>query len=385
MRPYGNEVGEVWGHALSLPLDSEPWPHIEHAYQNVIDHSRLMLKAHEFFEIPDAWEVAMQRVERAKALGLPILMVLDGFNSWWGLDPGDTSNYHKFMFTPPNGWRQWTRDMCDLVQPKFLQVWNEPFHRGLRTKSYADVVYDFVRGAQQSSWRGPIIGAQSRQGLGDLHDAWEWHVKLNPDDPDALIVAWDHGLFESKHREPRVLHTLGSVAEIVEALHSNAWSERRIPKGWRHLVFHDEVGVGKTVHINSQLGYNVMTAQLGFFRDKKVPMTFLTMGGYKEDWGADGNQGWGMNTDLFNKYGQPSLGCKALYDFKGVQLPDNGNGGNGNGGNGDGDPFLVGFNKAVRFTRRVAFLESKGFTVAEIVEDRQAKRNYKRWMRKIRP
>ena len=325
MRLLGFEVGEVWGHALNLPENSPAWPNIEHCYRHVIDHWRGMVKLEEWYRrgYGEAKDKFLARLHRARSLGLKVVFCLDWHNSWLKMDP-NPNNYHKYTWFPPGPLPRAVRDVLLEVQPDVFQVANEPYAKtNLGTKEYAERVYDYVRGAREAGFKGLILANQTDDSRGHVADGWEWHVGHNPEDPGTMIVEWQHGLAEGKHRHPRVLHGLTSVAGVRAALESNAWAGRRIPKGWRHLVWHDEVSFpGKEIHINTPLGAEVMLEGLHFFRQKKVPLTFLTMGGSTDNWGADGDSGWGMNTSLINRHGELSMGCKALYDFKGVPYPD---------------------------------------------------------------
>lgn len=334
MPSLGFEVGEVWGHALNLPEDSPAWPNVSHAYRHVIDHCRLMVKFEEWFKTKHLpmKEAFLERLARARSLGKPVIFTLDYHNTWHLKDPNNPNNYHKYTWFPAGPIRDSVAEVLDTVLPLAnviaFQVGNEPYAKtSLGTEDYASYVYEYVRGATDAGFSKKILAQQTFDDRGHVADGWEWHVGLNENDPGALIVPWTHGCVEGKHRHPRVLHGITTTEGLRGALNSNAWAPRRTPKGWRYLVWHDEMSpLGKEVHINSNLGGQMVTEALSFFHQKRVPMTFLTMGGYKEDWGADGNQGWGMNTDLINKYGKLSVGCKALYDFKGVPYPDDGGG-----------------------------------------------------------
>jgi hypothetical protein len=133
----------------------------------------------------------------------------------------------------------------------------------------------------------------------------------------------------------------------------------RIGANWP--VFHDEVSpVGKEVHINTPLGADMTSWLLGYFKAKKMPLTWLSLGGGNPWWGAPPSQtGWSINTDIINSLGQLSKGGQEVVNFMS----------NGTGGNAPGK------RAACRMIKRVQKLPNAD----EAAKDAKVKRYFKTW------
>jgi hypothetical protein len=314
MRYPGFQIWEVWGHALLLPKDSKAWGAAKHLYEHAIYGVRIMSKFEEFEKNPYLYQIhTIEKAQRARELGKKVMLCLDWHNTTSG-----SSGYHQSRYIPQNLAKQVERIIRD-VKPDVVQVANEPYHikkgKDLTTKQYAAYVYKYIKGMKAAGFNGLMVAEQSSGDNGDMHDAWEYHVYHNPDNPGALIENWDY-CAEGKHRLPRVLHDWKTANHVVMDLNSNAWADRNKPVGWHWPIFQDEFSAcGTGIHVDTPEGAKAMRMSLDFFKREKAPFAWLTMGGTSKTFGGEG--GWGMHTQLVNSEGKVSESGQAMLRFLG--------------------------------------------------------------------
>lgn len=261
-----------------------------------------MSKFEEYEKHPDLYRRnTLGKAAMARELGLEVMLCLDWHNTASG-----QSSYHEYRYLPRDLPRAVETIIGD-VRPDVVQVANEPYYvkngSKMTTEKYAGYVHDYVKGMKKAGFRGLMVANQSEKDRGDLRKAWEWHVD------------WDY-CAEGKHRDPRVLHTCKTADCVIDGLNSNAWATRSKPRGWKWPVFQDEFSsCGKGIHSNTIEGGAAMLVSLDFFKRKRVPFAWLTMGGTNIHFGGEG--GWGMHTQLVNSLGEVSISGREMLAFLG--------------------------------------------------------------------
>ena len=309
MKFPGFKLYECWADALLLPEDSAAWGAARHMYVNCFDGVRIMSKFEEYEKHPELYQRnTIDKANRARSIGLKVHLCLD-----WHNTAGSMAGYHAYRYIPRNMEEQVALIIRD-VDPDIVQIANEPYHiqkphKKLKTEDYAELVYRCVRGVKQTNFRGFIVCEQSRDDNGDLRKAWEWHI----DKPEN--GGWTQCL-NGKHRYPRVLHSNATAKGVLDELEGNPWASRNRPVGYKWPIYQDEFSsCGRSIHSNSKEGAKAIRVSLDFFRRKKTPLAWLTMGGTSPNYGGEG--GWGMHTQLVNSKGEVSLSGQEMLRFFG--------------------------------------------------------------------
>jgi hypothetical protein len=297
-KPAGFSLWECWGEALDLDPKSPAGQAAAHMYKHVFDGVRLMIKFQEFYNKGPMRKQIDDRVRRAREYDLKVLLVIDWFNVATG--PKD---YHKSIHIPVS------KDLPRLVsqiityyKPDMVEVCNEPnYHKGHKTnaKEYSDRVSLFVEGAARAGFKGPMLCTGTRKDLGwSVKDGWEWHATRHPG-----------GMLEGKHS--LVLHELETPEQVRDGLIGDIPNGKAV--GYQWPLFESEFsGVGRRWDTDSVHGAQMTMAGYQACKDKSMPLCYLTMGGWNNDFDDTTTGPWRMRTGLIDVKGRLSTSALAL-------------------------------------------------------------------------
>lgn len=305
-RPLGFDIGECWGHSLTIDPATSAGEAVRYVYQNGNWHgrpmrARLMVKTEEIERSPKDHALAMSKIERAREYGCKVLLVLDGFNTC-----RRRQDYHRYFYEPVRGWAATARDILREVQPDQLEVVNEYWYTkggaDMRAARYKQIVFEVAEGAEQANWKGTLVASNHiDERLDTPHDLWVWDVP------------WDD-CAESEHL--MILDGPRNAQETRAQLQELPWALRGQAVGWIWPIYVTETSFTNVSADNdSPEGAAMARAMLEFYRQKNCPLILLTMSGEYDPLAGPGE--WGMRSWLVDKDGNLSEACRELLRFVG--------------------------------------------------------------------
>ena len=298
-KPLGFGLWECWGGFLSLPSglarDASLW-----YAEEVLHGVRLMVKFEEWETRPGRISKLVERAELLDSMGLDLHLVID----WWNINDVGPSLYHKTSYIPKDINAAIRGIMGTFNNPGIVEVCNEPYHKKgdknwLSTHDYRGHVDRYVGALHRTGWDGLLVATQTHNHK-NVAKGWEWHIRHNK-------------CAEGRHTA--VLHDYTTPLGLAEALFPKEYP-RSVGVGWHWPFWETEFSpVGRHTNINSLQGGRLMEAGIKVAKQRKFPLTLLTMGGTNESFG---NESWGMHTDLVNTKGKFSDGARVAAAMVGV-------------------------------------------------------------------
>ena len=303
-RPYGFEVWECWADALgwpsSLKRDMAWW-----MYREVFTGVRVMVKFVDLDNDDDWYEEMLIRHDIARGLGLETMLCIDWFNR-----ANNASGYHSKLERPRL--EDITGKVAAIIRdfsPTMIEVCNEPYYAKrlvdrVNHKEYRDFVQAYVDGAVMSNFDGKIVASQPNEKFskpGDLHDAWVWDVH------------WRHGFIEGDHSA--VLHECADIDCLTSMV--DDWQGGK-PIGYQYAHFETEFSACGRATAATDPHAEIITRQfVQWAKSKKLPFTWLDMGGYVP------GGGWNMDTRLIDNAGHLTYAAKGLLSAMCIEPPYN--------------------------------------------------------------